>query len=96
MEKSNIENHLGLLGKKAKDSVTGFTGIVSTVSFDLYGCIQAILTPPVTNGVIDQGHYFDVTRLVIIDEKPVMPLPNFDKGYVAQGKKGADTMKPLK
>ena len=38
-------NELKLLGLKVKDKVTGFTGIITSVSFDLYGCIQVIITP---------------------------------------------------
>ncbi len=41
-----VQEHLCKLGLKAEDMVTGFKGVVSTVSFDLYGCIQAVLTPP--------------------------------------------------
>jgi len=82
--------HLKLLGLKARDKVTGYSGIVTTVSFDLYGCIQAVLTPTaVKDGQVQAGHWFDVTRLEIRDKKPVMDLPNFEKGYVAEGRKGA-------
>lgn len=83
------EKHLNLLGKKAKDAVTGFEGVISTVSFDLYGCVQAVITPPVDEkGEIKGGTWFDVTRLIITDETPVMDLPDFSKGYVAEGRKG--------
>ena len=84
-----MEKHIELLGKKAKDLVTGYSGIITTVSFDLYGCVQAVVTPHVDEkGAIKDGNWFDVTRLKIIDEKSVLPLPNFNEGYVAEGKKG--------
>ncbi len=90
-----VEKHMKLLGFKAKDKVTGFNGVVASLSFDLYGCVQAVITPPVNeDGNLVDGRYFDVTRLEITSDEPVMDLPNFDKGYVAEGKKGA-AEKPL-
>lgn len=87
--------HMDLLGLKAKDKVTGFTGVIATMSFDLYGCVQAVLTPPVDkDGEMKDGKWFDVTRLKILDDTPVMDQPDFSKGYIAQGKKGCAD-KPL-
>lgn len=92
---NNIESHINLLGKKATDAVTGFSGVISTISFDLYGCIQAVIDPPVDEkGDIKQGKWFDITRLNITDDNPVMLLPDFSKGYISEGKKGAAD-KPL-
>lgn len=83
--------HLNLLGFKAKDKVTGFHGVVTSMSYDLYGCIQASLTPPVdkTDKEVKFGHWFDVSRLKILSKKPVIDVPDFttDK-QLAQGKKG--------
>lgn len=31
--------HIDLLGLKAEDKVTGFKGVITTLSFDLYGCV---------------------------------------------------------
>ena len=89
------QSHLLLLGLKAKDAVTGFTGVIATISFDLYGCVQAVITPAVgDDGKTRDGQWFDVTRLVILDDKPVMTRPNFNAGYVSEGKKGCAD-KPL-
>lgn len=41
----NLKKHLDLLGMRVEDRVTGFRGVVSSVGFDLYGCIQAIVNP---------------------------------------------------
>ncbi len=80
--------HMGLLGLKVRDAVTGSEGVVTSLSFDLYGCIQAVVTPSADKeGAIKDGHWLDVTRLVVLDHKPVMDLPNFESGYVAEGKK---------
>ena len=40
-----IKKHLDLLGHKVKDKVSGFQGVVISMSFDLYGCIQADVRP---------------------------------------------------
>ncbi len=81
--------HMGLLGLKVIDAVTGAEGVVTTLSFDLYGCIQAVVTPYANkDGEIKEGHWLDITRLNVLDRKPVMELPDFKSGYVAEGKKG--------
>jgi hypothetical protein len=45
---SAVHLHLQMLGFNAKDRVTGFSGVVSSICFDLYGCVQAALRPPST------------------------------------------------
>jgi len=73
-----VQNHLDWLGWKVKDKATGFTGVVSTVGFDLYGCIQGIVVPEVTiekaSGAQKQGDpgWFDLTRLEKVGKKRVM------------------------
>ena len=90
-----VKKHLDLLGLMVKDEVTGFTGVVTSISFDLYGCIQAIITPKVAkDGKKGDSHWHDVSRLTIKGKKPVIKLPDFDLGYIAEGKKGA-APKPL-
>ena len=42
----DVKSNLNYLGLKAKDKVTGFEGVVTAICFDLYGCVQAIITPP--------------------------------------------------
>lgn len=88
------KKHIELLGYKAKDKVTGFAGVIDSMCFDLYGCIQASLKPPMNDkGEIPQGYWVDVTRLEVNTKKRIVELPNFYEGYVANGKKGA-TDKP--
>ena len=85
----NIEKHMKLLGLEVEDKVTGMKGVVSSVVFDLYGCIQATITPKVTkNNEKGVAYWYDVTRLKVLKKTPVMRRPNFDKGYVSEGKKG--------
>lgn len=85
----NIKKHLGYLGLKVKDKVTGFIGIVTSIGFDLYGCVQVIVNPGMDkDGKCVDSLWFDIARLEIINNVPVMPIPNFDYGQVAEGKKG--------
>lgn len=72
-----ITETIDMLGLRAKDKVTGYVGTISSVSFDLYGCVQLALTPDVSaDGKLEGGHWFDVHR-VDVQKKRVMPVPNF-------------------
>ena len=59
-----------MMGKKVKDKVTGFTGIVTGKLESLYGCAQFVVTSSVgeknkaddTKAVLDEG------RLVVIGQ----------------------------
>ena len=81
-----VKENLKKLGHRAKDKVTGFEGVITCVTFDLYGCVQAILQPAVNSESpkIEDSRYFDVARLEIDpDSEPVMAVPGFvtdDKG----------------
>ncbi len=67
---------LQLLGLKVKDRVTGFTGIAESISYDLYGCVQAVVKPPINEkGEVVDGRWFDVSRLEVLDPTPVMTIP---------------------
>lgn len=86
---SKIKTHIGLLGKKVADKVTGQKGVVTSVSFDLYGCIQVVVNPGMgPDGRLQESAWFDVSRLKVLSEKPVMEVPNFEDGPQAEGKKG--------
>ena len=90
-----IQQHFRLLGLQVQDKVTGFKGVVSSIGFDLYGCVQAIVTPEAgKEGALPDSRWFDVARLTTLADTPVMALPNFEFGASAEGLKGpAD--KPL-
>jgi hypothetical protein len=84
-----IQEHMALLGLKVTDKVTGFDGVVTSIAFDLYGCIQAIVTPGEgKDGKQEDSRWFDVQRLTVTGKEPVMQLPNYEFGYVAEGRKG--------
>lgn len=74
-----ITETINLLGHKATDRVTGFSGVITSVCFDLYGCVQASITPPAKEDAeeIKFGHWFDVNRLEVAEET-VMPVPDFE------------------
>lgn len=92
----NVRKHLSLLGMKVEDKVTGATGVVDSVGFDLYGCIQASVNPGLgKDGKPMDCRWFDIGRLTIKSEKPVMDVPNFDYGPVAEGKSGAASKTPM-
>ena len=75
---TGAEAHVDLLGKEVKDRVSGFEGTVVTVSFDLFGCIQAIVKPPVDkDGKLGDGHWFDIHRLEVTNHKRCMDRPLF-------------------
>ena len=85
-----IKKHMALLGYEVKDKVSDFTGVVISISFDLYGCIQADVRPKdlkKEEGTPKPGYWIDVSRLEVI-RGPLMEQPNFEWGEVAEGKKG--------
>jgi len=73
-----MQEHLKLLGFKVRDVVTGFEGVVGSIAFDLYGCVQAVVYAPKNEkGELPDGRYFDTKRLMTISDAPVMAAPTF-------------------
>ena len=57
------------LGKKARDNITGFEGIVTGHCRYLYGCDQYLLNPPCgEDGKKIDGEWMDAGRLEVIGE----------------------------
>jgi hypothetical protein len=85
-----IKKHLELLGHEVEDKVSDFVGVVISMSFDLYGCIQADVRPTKLDkdNKFIQGSWLDVNRLKVTSKKPLMEQPNFEWGDIAEGKKG--------
>lgn len=85
-----IKKHLDLIGHEVRDKVSDLKGVVISISFDLYGCIQADVRPKDLDkeGSLKKGWWLDVSRLVVTSKKPLMEQPNFVWGEVAEGKKG--------
>jgi hypothetical protein len=73
-------DYLKLLGLRCRDVVTGFEGVTESISYDLYGCVQAVVRPSIDKAKpadVPDGRWFDCKRLVVIDQKPVMDVPAF-------------------
>ena len=74
-----IREHIEKLGYKGVDKVTGFKGVVTSASFDLFGCLQLVICPQVDDdGKSQEGRWVDAERVKITSKKRVMPLPDFD------------------
>ncbi len=73
------------MGKKAKDKITGFAGLVTGHAEYLTGCDQFLLQPAQKKGSTDYpaGQWFDEQRLVVTEGKPIA-LDN-SKGDGAMG-----------
>lgn len=80
-----LRQHVGILGMKVRDRVSGFEGVVESVSFDLYGCVQTVVKPPAKDGDAKDGRWFDIQRLEVTDATRVMPVPAFAALANAEG-----------
>lgn len=84
-----MKQHLALLGHRVRDAVTGFEGVVESISFDLYGCVQAIVRPEQDKkkpgGEMQSSHWFDTKRLTVKSKTPVMAVPTFEPAAAVPG-----------
>lgn len=99
-----IYNHL--LGKSARDVITGFEGVISGVCYYLTGCAQVVLLPRELDkdGDTRASRWYDVGRLEILDEPAVelVDAPKVlgdqeDSGSTSEskaGERGADIPPP--
>ncbi len=92
---TEVTKALELLGLKVRDRVTGLAGVVSSISFDLFGCVQAVVVAPVDEkGVLPDGRWFDVSRLEVLDAAPVMEIPGGRFVVARSSKPAASTSHP--
>lgn len=74
-----LKEHMALLGYRVRDYVTGFEGVVASITFDLYGCVQAIVNPGLDEkGEPRESRWFDIARLARLSDVPVMPVPDYE------------------
>jgi len=74
-----IQEGLRLLGYEVQDKVTKQTGVVCGISFDLYGCVQAVVNPGMDkDGKLREQGWFDINRLTVLGKNPVMEVPTFE------------------
>ena len=93
---SIVKKTNALLGLKAEDRVTGFKGVISSICYDLYGCIQVAFTPQAKDGdtELKGSHWFDINRVKVSDER-VMDAPDFDaKGKSPETYNHGPSIKP--
>lgn len=61
-----------LNGRKVKDRITGFTGVVTGVVNYISGCNQALIAPPVgADGKLPDSQWFDVQRLEVVSDETI-------------------------
>lgn len=73
----SLKKYLAILGKRAEDKVTGLKGVTSSISFDLYGYVQILLTPGLDEkGELRSSTWFDINRIKIEEDESVMEAPN--------------------
>lgn len=90
---------INYLGRKAKDKISGSVGIIISVCFDLYGCIQVVLTPgkiAKDGKEVSSIGWIDINRIEIMKGKPVMKHPDFSNRYYSLEDVGGAANKPLK
>lgn len=74
MDKLIVESAFKMLGYNGKDKVTKFEGVIDSVCFDLYGCIQISLNPGIDkDGKKKDGYWFDVKRVTLSDTRVMEP-----------------------
>lgn len=80
MQNVDMKKHLDLLGHRVREKISGAEGVVTSVSFDLFGCVQAIVDSGFKkDGDERKAHWFDISRLerLDIDTPRVMEPPYF-------------------
>jgi hypothetical protein len=78
------EKVIDMLGCKVKDKMTGITGTLTSVCFDLYGCIQCVINPGIVkDGKAVESHgWIDINRIEVkTKSKKIMEHPDFTVKY---------------
>lgn len=58
------------MGDEVRDTITGFTGIVTARIEYITGCAQVAIQPAVkADGALPDGKYFDIDRIEIVTAK---------------------------
>lgn len=86
---NTADQYLEFLGMPARDKVRGMSGVITSVCFDLSGCVQAAIAPPLDkDGKLPDAVWHDVQRLEITGDR-TMPLPTFRHQATQDGPNGA-------
>jgi hypothetical protein len=71
--------YMETLGFRGRDKVTGFEGVITSISFDLYGCVQLLLNPGIKDGKLSDCCWFDAARVELKKKDVrVMEPPSFE------------------
>lgn len=75
------DEYINFLGMTGEDRITGLRGVIESISFDLYGCVQFALKPPLDKDAkIQPGCWFDSNRIKVdVEIERKMPVPTFAK-----------------
>jgi len=88
---NTVQDALAMLGFIGEDRITGLTGVVASVSFDLYGCVQVILNPGLDkDGKVKEAYWMDAKRVKLQPGKRVMDPPDFMATEAEKEKGSAD------
>jgi hypothetical protein len=85
-----MEKYLSWLGLEVRDCVTGLEGVITSISFDICGCIQGLLTPKAIGGTRSDSCWLDLKRLVVIGSFVIEP-----SDFALQEDTGAENNKPV-
>lgn len=73
---ASMETLVGVLGIRVQDMATGLIGVVTSVSFDLSGCLQVLIAPPAKeDGTLPERAWFDIGRVQMLNR--VVDAPGF-------------------
>ena len=93
-----VQQSVDFLGKQVKDKISGRKGIVTSVCFDLYGCIQVVINEQrkdKDDKEITFG-WIDINRIEIIKNKKIMNCPNYNNKYSSLVDVGGPADKPMR
>lgn len=97
MNEAGVRASIKLLGKRVRDRVMGAEGVATGVTFELYGCVQVLVTQSADkDGKQRDLQYFDVNRLEVLRGERVMPLPAFDYAEPERHAVGGQAGKPVR
>jgi len=70
-----------VMGCKARDAITGFTGVVAGITVWLNGCVRyALQSQELHDGKPIEQQWFDVETLELVDEVPFAAMPQERRG----------------
>lgn len=69
------------LGRKMRDTVSGFAGVAMGQTVWLNGCVRVCLQPPVDkDGKLPEEKWFDEPQVEIVEDSPAIPAGARDTG----------------